>query len=98
MPENKTALDEQITNARTEIRQNENKVNELLKKKNIIERKMRTRRLIERGAILESFIDEAENLTNEQIKTLLQTALNSFSVYEMTVAFLKENAKRDGET
>lgn len=38
------------------------------------ERKKRTHRLIERGAILESFIEGAEEKSNEEIKNILQQA------------------------
>ena len=38
------------------------------------ERKKRTHRLIERGAILESFIEGASNKSNEEIKDILQKA------------------------
>jgi len=44
----------------------------LIQKQNAEERKARTKRLIERGAILESLIDGAESLTNEQVKALLE--------------------------
>ena len=37
-------------------------------------RKKRTHRLIERGAILESFIDRASEKNNEEIKEILQRA------------------------
>ena len=37
-------------------------------------RKERTHRLIIRGAILESFIENAEELTDEEIKILLEEA------------------------
>ena len=69
-------LKEKLADMKTEIRQNENRVKELIQKKNIMERKERTRRLIERGAILESFIDGAPELTNEQLLGLLQTAFS----------------------
>lgn len=36
------------------------------------ERKQRTHRLIERGAMLESFIDGANEKTNEEIMTILK--------------------------
>ena len=67
-------MKEQLEKIKTEIRQNENQVKKLLQQKNLLERKERTRRLIERGAILESFIDGASELNNEQIKALLQNA------------------------
>ena len=38
----------------------------------IAERKKRNHRLIERGAILESFIQEASEKSNEEIKAILQ--------------------------
>lgn len=38
------------------------------------DRKKRTHRLIERGAILESFIEGAEEKSNEEIKNILQQA------------------------
>ncbi len=41
------------------------------------ERKDRTRRLIERGAILESLIDGAETFTNEQIKLFLEKTIRT---------------------
>jgi hypothetical protein len=40
-------------------------------------RKARTKRLIERGAILESLIDGAESFTNEQIQTILKRTVGS---------------------
>jgi len=41
------------------------------------ERKLRTKRLIERGAILESFIPEADVYSNEQIKAFLTKTIKS---------------------
>lgn len=78
MAKPKTSADvkNQIDKAKNEIRQGENHVKQLLQKKGVMERKVRTRRLIERGAILESLIPNASELTNEQIKTLLQVALS----------------------
>lgn len=40
------------------------------------ERKERTRRLIERGAILEKFVSDPEKLTNDEIVALLVKAFN----------------------
>ena len=40
-------------------------------------RKERTHRLITRGAILESFIANAEELTDEEIKILLEEAIKT---------------------
>ena len=46
----------------------------LKKMASIAERKKRNHRLIERGAILESFIEGASEKTNEEIKDILQKA------------------------
>jgi hypothetical protein len=58
---------DEITEAKMKLRQLENRVNRLMQAQNTELRKQRTRRLIERGAILESMIDGAENITNDQI-------------------------------
>ena len=54
MSTNRNTLEQQIENAREEIRQRENKVKKLLQQQKDEDRKARTKRLIERGAILES--------------------------------------------
>ena len=46
------------------------------------ERRIRTHRLIERGAIFESLIPNADTLTNEQVKTLLSVALDTAEARE----------------
>ncbi len=68
-------IDEKIAKTEEEIRQLQNKKKKLLGEKKAAERKARTRRLIERGAILESLLDQPEQYGNEQIKCLLETAL-----------------------
>ena len=91
MPKSKTPIGEQIVKAKSDIKQSENYLKTLLQKKNNLERNARTRRLIERGAILESLIDGAVNLTNEQIKTLMRTALCTASAREMAASFISRN-------
>lgn len=70
-------INEQIAKAEEEIRQLQNRKKKLLNQKKTEERKMRTRRLIERGAMLESLLEQPEQYTNEQIKHLLETALRT---------------------
>jgi len=77
MPRSKLTIAEQIANAKEDIKQGENKLKLLNQRQKEQERKDRTKRLIERGAILESLIDGAADLDNEQIKAILQTALSS---------------------
>ena len=73
----KTKL-EKIAGIEETMRQLENQRKQLLQQYKEQERKARTRRLIERGAILESLIDGAEGMTNEELKALLQ---NSFAAH-----------------
>ena len=64
-------IDEQIKKTEEQIAQLTNKKKRLVSEQKKEERKKRTKRLIERGAILESVIGNAEDFTNEQIQTLL---------------------------
>ena len=93
-PLTKEQLKESIEKSKTEIRQGENLVNQLKKENVVLESKQRTRRLIQRGAILESMIREADNLTNEQIKKMLHKAfsLSQAILREMADGFRAENA------
>ena len=77
MPKSKLTIAEQIAKAKEDIKQEENKLKLLNAKQKEQERKDRTRRLIERGAIVESLIDGAADLDNERIKAILQTALTA---------------------
>jgi len=95
MLKSKVPIKEQIEKAKTDIRQGENRINELFQKKTIMERKQRTRRLIERGAMLESFIDRASELTNEQLLSLLRITFGTDSVREVVTIMLNENASSD---
>ena len=63
--------DEQIAKAEEQIKQLNNKKKRLISEQKQVERKKRTKRLIERGAILESVISNAEDFSNEQLQTLL---------------------------
>ena len=86
----KTKL-EKIAGIEETMRQLENQRKQLLQQYKKQERKARTRRLIERGAILESLIDGAEGMTNEELKALLQIALPRTTTGEM-----RETAQGNG--
>lgn len=86
-------INEQIAKAEEEIRQLQNKKKKLLNQKRSEERKIRTHRLVERGAILESLLEQPEQYTNEQIKGLLETALRTPQAQE----FLRRTEKPKGE-
>lgn len=86
-------IDGQIAKAEEEIRQLQNKRKKLLSQKKSEERKVRTHRLVGRGAILESLLEQPEQYTNEQIKGLLETALQTPQAQE----FLRRTQKTKGE-
>lgn len=82
----KRTLDEKIAEMKLKKEQAENQLKQLLSKQKEAERKARAHRLIERGAILESLIDGADALTNEQIKTVLTVALNTGEALDAIIA------------
>jgi len=68
---------ERIEVVQEQIIRLENQRKKLLQEQKEQERKARTKRLIERGAILESLIPNSEALTNEQVKAFLEKILLS---------------------
>jgi hypothetical protein len=66
---------EQIAEAKDEIRKLGNREKRLLQSHNTELRKLRVRRLIERGAIAESLISGADEMTGEQFKSFLEKIL-----------------------
>lgn len=68
---------EKIENIQTQIQQLENERKRLMNQQKGAERKARTKRLIERGAILESLISGADKFTNDQIKAFLEKTVQS---------------------
>ena len=86
-------ISEKIARAEEEIRQLQNKKRKLLNQQRSEERKVRTHRLIERGAILESFLEQPEQYGNEQIKGLLEVALRSMQAQE----YLRKTIRDKGE-
>jgi secreted Zn-dependent insulinase-like peptidase len=70
-----TDYTERIASIEEQITQLKNRQRELMQKSKLHERKARTRRLIERGAIVESLINGADALTNEQFKSFMEKIL-----------------------
>ena len=68
---------EKIIGIEERIAQLENRKKQLVQKQKTDERKARTKRLIERGAILESLIEGAGELTNDQIAHILKCTVGS---------------------
>ena len=75
-----------------QIAQLMNRKKQEMQKHKAEERKARTRRLIERGAILEGFIPNAETLTGEQVKALLQEAFDTAPTPAKTKASPQDGA------
>lgn len=65
----------------------------MLKQDIVKRRKERTHRLITRGAILESLIENAEELTDEEIKILLEEVTNT-KEFKKTLKIIRENYEK----
>ncbi len=72
------------------LRQLKNQEKKILKQDIVKRRKERTNRLITRGAILESLIENAEELTDEEIKILLEEATKT-KKFKETLKIMREN-------
>lgn len=77
--------EERIESVQEQIRQLENQKKRLMQEQKERERRARTKRLIERGAILESLIPEADTFTNEQIKAFLEKTIRTESARKALV-------------
>ena len=74
MPKQKT-LEEEIRIAEKENEEAANRLKDLRRKKKEQDDKVKAQRQQERGAILESLIEGAEDMMNDEIETLLMNAL-----------------------
>ena len=70
-------LQAEIEDGKKKIRQFENREKMLRQKLSKEERRTRSHRLIVRGAVFESIVPEAKNMTDEEATTLLRLALTS---------------------
>ena len=68
---------EKIESIKLKIQQLENERKRILQVQKESDRKARTRRLIERGAILESLVSGSSDFTNDQIKSFLEKTVQS---------------------
>ena len=83
-------IKEKINDTEERLRQLKNREQKILKQDIIKRRKERTHRLITRGAILESLIENAEKLTDEEIKILLEEATKT-KEFKETLKIMREN-------
>ena len=89
----KEELDTNIELAKTEIRQGEKLIAQMKREISKEERKARTNRLIQRGAIAESLFRDATEFTNEQFKSILSVGMRTPAVREMAEHYRKANAE-----
>ena len=82
-------LQAKIENGKKKLRQLENREKMLRQKLSKEERRTRSHRLIVRGAIFESIVPEAKNMTDKEAAALLRLALTSEPARE----FLKKRAE-----
>lgn len=83
-------IKEKIDDTEERLRKLKNQEQKILKQDIVKRRKERTHRLITRGAILESFIENAEALTDEEIKILLEEATKT-KEFKETLKIMREN-------
>ena len=72
--------EQQLADAEREIEQLEHKIARMKNSLSVAGRKARTRRLVQRGAIAESFIDNADALTNDEFKSILVSEFSTGNV------------------
>ena len=82
-------LQAEIEDGKKKIRQFENREKMLRQKLSKEERRTRSHRLIVRGAVFESIVPEAKNMTDEEAAALLRLALTSEPARE----YLKKRAE-----
>ncbi|UQK61653.1 DUF3847 domain-containing protein [Ezakiella coagulans] len=81
---------DKINDTEERLRQLKNQEKKILKQDIVKRRKGRTHRLITRGAILESLIENADELTYEEIKILLEEATKT-KEFKETLRIMREN-------
>lgn len=90
-------IDDELQSAKKEIERLKHQQDRLVMQLKIQERKQRTRRLIQRGAILESCIFNATDFTNEQIQELL-TDIFSADETRAKVEKLRQQTAKQGQS
>ena len=83
-------IKEKINDTEERLRQLKNQEKKILKQDIVKKRKERTHRLITRGAILESLIENADELTDEELKILLEEATKT-KEFKETLKIVREN-------
>ncbi|MBM0045585.1 DUF3847 domain-containing protein [Anaerococcus sp. mt242] len=89
-------IEEKILIAEEEIKQLQNQKRQLKKKLNEQERKVRNKRLIEKGAVFESIFEESIDLTKDEFYKLMKS-LNDEEIRLNIMEFLEERIDEDVE-
>jgi len=92
MSTNRNTIEQQIENAREDIRQRENKVKRLLQQQKEQDRKARTRRLCSRGGYIEGRLPEIIPLTDEQFKSFIEKTMFGEYARKILDGITKQNA------
>ena len=69
----------------------------LMKQEKQLKRKERTRRLIERGAILEKYLKQPLILSNDQVVEILNEAFSLTGTRELLENIIRENIKKNSD-
>lgn len=85
-------------NLEKQLRQLNNQLKKIENKDVVKERKARTKRLIERGAMLESLIPHAVDFNNEEIQEILIEVFNLSSVSSKVEEKLKRIRQHNSDT
>lgn len=72
-------MSDKIQLLENKIKELQNQKKALLKKEKEEERKVRTKRLIERGALIEKYFSLSDDFSNENFKSLLDIFINDVS-------------------
>ena len=83
-------IKDKIDDTEERLRQLKNQEKKILKQDIEKRRKERTHRLITRGAILESLIENVEELTDKEIKIILEEATKT-KEFKETLKIMREN-------
>ena len=83
-------IKDKIDDTEERLRQEKNQEKKILKHDIVKRRKERTHRLITRRSILESLIENAEELTDEEIKILLEEVTKT-KEFKETLKIIREN-------
>ena len=84
---------ERIASIEEQIAQLERQRKQYIQKQKEDDRKARTKRLIERGAIIESLIPDAEGFTSEQVQTFLSRTIQTEYAKKILGGLKSQNSK-----